>query len=497
MRISKNTALQRIQDSAVDKMSALNETARKYFQVADSECKSIAEKGVTAGLIGNFQRIMDSDLGQNFTKSSDFGPYVMEVWPIVTAWYPDFPLKELISVQDMDKPLAYLFFSLLKAGTNKSDTVSGEVVETATGLRTIRGKYPTGEIVGETILPADLDTSGSNPQALLAYAPLNIATIPGYLEKTRIFLTAASTETYVPLSVSNGVITFAKLSAPTVATTLTVDVETGLIDFGSEATAGNFVKAVVNYVWNLDYADTDNIQRVTEEVELRPMEATPRALMLEWTLFSEYLKKSQFGQDIRTDNTKRVLKLLYDYQVRYILDEMFDYAEGNGGVPYNIVIPGTTAYALDVAVNNVIRQLKNAGNIIELTSGRMEGNKIVCGRNFKSFCESLPNTWWKPETDQKGFSAPRKIGTFAGFYDVYYDNTREATEAFMTYRGDEWYDAAYYLGEYMPIVPTDAIALGVKVRSSFVSMEAYRFDKKNCVLRLNVTFEGEGSGSSN
>lgn len=491
MKVSKDTALQRIQDSAVEKMSALSGLASKYFKVADAECSNLSEKGVVAGLIGNFQRIMDSELGQNFTKSSDFGPYVMEVWPIVTAWYPDFPLKELISVQDMDKPLAYLFFSLLKAGTNKSDTVSGEVVETATGLRTIRGRYPTGEIVGEQILPADLDTSGSTPQALLAYAPLNIAAIPGYLDKTRLFVTTTgpTTKTYIPLSVTGGVITFANLSAPTTPTTLTIDIETGLIDFGSEATAANFVKALVNYVWNLDYAETNNIQRVTEEVELRPMEATPRALMLEWTLFSEYLKKSQFGQDIRTDNTKRVLKLLYDYQVRYILDEMYDYAEGNSGSAITITIPNNTSISLDVQATNVVRQLKDAGNVIELTSGRMEGNKIVCGRNFKSFCESLPNVWFKVEGDQKGFSAPRKIGQLAQFYDVYYDNTRAANEGFMTYRGSEWYDAAYYLGEYMPIVPTDAIALGVKVRSSFVSMEAYRFDKKNCVVRLNFQYE--------
>lgn len=490
MRITKDTALQRIQDSAVEKMAALGELARKYFKVADAECSSLAEKGVTAGLIGNFQRIMDSELGQNFTKSSDFGPYVMEVWPIVTAWYPDFPLKELISVQDMDKPLAYLFFSLLKAGTSKSDTTSGEVVETATGLRTIRGRYPTGEITGETILPADLETSGSNPKALLAYAPLNIAAIPGYLEKTRIFLTTTSgSKTYIPLSVSAGVITFADLTAPTVATDLTVDVETGLIDFGTQATSSTFTKALVNYVWNLDYAETENIQRVTEEVELRPMEATPRALMLEWTLFSEYLKKSQFGQDIRTDNTKRVLKLLYDYQVRYILDEMYDYAEGNNGTAVEVTLPNNKSISLDVQATNVVRQLKDVGNIIELSSGRMEGNKIVCGRNFKSFCESLPSIWFKVEGDQKGFSAPRKIGVFNGFYDVYYDNTRAAEEGFMTYRGSEWYDAAYYLGEYMPIVPTDAIALGVKVRSSFVSMEAYRFDKKNCVVRLKFKYE--------
>ena len=61
-------------------------------------------------------------------------------------------------------------------------------------------------------------------------------------------------------------------------------------------------------------------------------------------------------------------------------------------------------------------------------------------------------------------------------------------EAFMTYRGDEWYDASYYLGIYMPMVPTDAIALGVTVRESFVSMEAHKYHKPTCVVPFTVSY---------
>lgn len=97
----------------------------------------------------------------------------------------------------------------------------------------------------------------------------------------------------------------------------------------------------------------------------------------------------------------------------------------------------------------------------------------------------MPSTIFKisPDATDYGFSSPRCIGEF-GTFKVYYDPVRGADEAFMTYRGSEFYDAAYYLGEYMPCVPTDAIALGVTVRSSFVSMEAYRYDKPTCVIKL-------------
>lgn len=484
-RISSDVAFKKGQENAISAINSVerNRIADSYYKVAEEACSSLYDKGVTAGLLSNFQRVMDSDLGQALTTSQDFGPYVMEVWPLVTAWYPDFPLKDLISVQQMDKPLAYMFFSLLKTGTSKADTVVGDVVETATGMRQIRGKYPTGEIFGEVIKAADLVDEGGHAQALLAYAPLNVAEIPGYRKKIKVSVKkASSTDEYVYYSVQGNEVHLALKSTPTVDSGVTIDIQTGLIQF-TEAKAG-IQEVTVNYVWNLDYATVDNIQKVKEQVELRPMEATPRALMLEWTLFSEYLKKSQFGQDIRQDNTKRILNLLYQNQVRYILDELYDYAEGEAS---DVVIPNSTAISLDVKANTVMQSLKKIANKIEIASGRIEGNRLVVGQNFKAFVESLPNTWFEKSTSAEnyGFSGPREIGKF-GTFTVYYDPFREADAALMTYRGNEWYDAAYYLGEYMPIVPTDAIALGVDVRESFVSMEAYKFDKPSCVFKFKI-----------
>jgi hypothetical protein len=488
MRFTQNEALRRLQERMCDNIEHVskNKITDSFFNVAAESCGDVNAKGVTAGLLRNFKKIMDDAAGQAFTKSSDFGPYVMEVWPLVTAWYPDFPLKDLISVQDMEKPLAYMFFSLLKTGTTKGNSLVGDVVETPLGSRSIRGKYPTGEITGEVITKGQID---STEGTVLAYYPLNVAPIPGYLEKTRVFI---GSDVYNAYTSANGTVLFKKQGTEIPASQLKIDVNTGLVS-GTLVTAlaaSNSTEEAlrVNYVWNIDFATTENIQKVKEEVELRPMEATPRAIALEWTIFSEYLKKTQFGQDIREDNTKRILNLLYQYQVRYILDELYDGAAGNNSQAVEIPLTLDTAISLEVQSANVNRYLKGVANDIEITSGRSEGNRIVCGKNFKTYLESLPNTLFKPVvTEASAFSGPREIGTY-GTFKVYYDPLRGDEEGFMTYRGNEWYDAAYYLGEYMPIVPTDAIALGVTVRSSFLAMEAYRFDKPNCVVKLKFTY---------
>lgn len=482
MLVSISDALKNVQNRGVAARLATknHKIADSYMKVVEGSTTDMYERGTSAQIITNFAKIMDSELGNSFsaTHANDFGPYIMEVWPLITAWYPDFPLKDLISVQSMDKPLAYMFFSLLKAGTGKGDTSLGDVVETALGARTLKGRYPTGEIFGEAILDNQITTDGT----LLAYAPLNVAVTPGYLEKTTVTIGSAVYQAY---NTSGGKVLFKKSGTEQEASVITIDINTGALT-GSAVTAvkgsAGTTAITVNYVWNLDYADTENIQKVKEQVEMRPMEATPRAIALEWTLFSEYLKKSQFGIDIREDNTKRILNLIYQYQVRYILDEMYLYRDQTAHADETVTAQTSTGIALEVVNQRVQNQLKGIGGKILKTSGRMEGNKIVVGINFKNWLESLPSNFFTPKKAEDAFLlSPREIGTY-GTYQVFYDPELPDDKFWMTYRGKEFYDAAYYLGEYMPIVPTDAIALAVTVRTSFVSMEAYRYDKKNCVI---------------
>lgn len=457
---------------------------------------TLKERGIQAGILNNFSRAIQDSIdapatrGQQVNMMSDFGPYIPEVFPIVAAWYPDFPLKDLISVQDMNQDLAYLFFSKLVTGTNKAPTITGQVVETATGMRQINGYYPTGEIMGETIPEEQLEYDATTNElvAMTAYYALN--TSGDYLEKflINVYQDNAIVATLIATTVQNGKVMLVNSANPGVSNGSYMVVESGAIMLASadinniQATTG--VCLNVNYVWNLDYAIQENIPKVKEQVERVEMRAIPRAIGMEWTIFAEALKKSQFNTDIRVENTKRVLDLLYQYQVRYILDTMWTYA---AGAPGTITLNMSNNFSLDVQAADLMRQLKQYATQIEIATGRIEGNRLVVGKNLKSFIESLPITWFKPVATPSGFSSPREIGTF-GTFKVYYDPYRADNEAFMTYRGDQWFDAAFYCGIYLPIVPTDTVALGVTVRQSMVSMEAYLFHKKTAVVRLTVNY---------
>lgn len=469
------TDLNNLQSRICDSIQAVqNDKKAQGIFLATKKGMPIADQANQAQILHSFSKIMDSSLAQDFIKTSNFGPYVAEFWPVVTAWYPNFPLKDLISVQSMKEPLGYLFFSSLKAANTKSPTAQGDLVETPLGMRKIRGNYPTGEIIGEEITADQFE----NKVTVLSHYPLNIA--DDYLGNFLIKVFSGNTlsDTWTVLSVNGDDIYFKDSNDANVAT---LNISAGSFTLASAPASGT--KFSVNYVWNIEFADQETIPQVIEDIEMVPTLAKPRALKLQWTIFSEYVRNKQFGQDMREDNTKRILDLLYQYQCRYILDQMYDQSTVTANT-VNIAFPST--YSADVVAQKTLMQLKQIATTIEINSGRMEGNRIVCGRAFKNFLEALPGQWFTPTNiDEEAFSGPREIGKFSTF-TVYFDPFRGDNECFMTYRGTQWYDASYYLSEFMPIVPTDIVVLDVKVNQAFCAMEAYKFHKKNCVVKFNV-----------
>lgn len=480
-----NKVNKRISDSIdfVSKRSQLSQG----LALCKGELTSFEEKGIEAGILRNFQcKVMDSAEGRDFIKTNNYGPFLPELLPIIIAWYPNFPLKELICVQDMDQDLAYIVTSELLTATNKAPTLAGQAVETPNGIRNIKGSYPSGEIMGEQITTDDLQVEGTETLAALVYYPLVFD--PDNLEQTRLEInfSNAGVKECKAVSAVGGVITLENEDLVAHKITVKIEAKSGVITIDIPAekadTFGTVTAIDASYVWNIEYATDENIPSVVEDMKMVPMIAKPRVIAMKWTIFSELVKKKQFGTDVRTETTKRVLDLMYQYLVRYILDRMYKYAEGG-----QVTISGPTTTIIDpnFKAQEILRQLNEASMVVANNTGRIEGNRIVVGSQFKNYLEALPENWYKPfeENQDYGFQGPRKIGQFSK-YLVYYDNELPANAGFMTYRGAKWYDGSYYLGVFMPLVPTDAINININVRQAFCDMVAHRFDKPKGVVRL-------------
>lgn len=469
-----------------DSVSSLMAKSEKF---AEGRLSSMYDRHVQATLIQNFvNRVQDSidapaTHGQQVNMMSDFGPYVPEVLPIVMAWYADFPLRELISVQAINQDLAYVFYSKLVTGTNKAPTIVGQVVETAQGIRRINGYYPTGEIFGETIPVDQLEADGNDLLAAVAYYALN--TTGDYLSKYKFDVVGtdgAVRATYVATGIMGENVQLAPAGGAASDGSYINIISGGLVLKNVALEGVAYVNA--NYVWNLDYAIQENIPKVKEQVDKVELRAQPRALSMTWTVFAEALRKSQFKKSIREENARRVMNLMYQYQVRYILDDMWIYATGGTGV---ITINQSMTMSLDVLAANVSRQLKQYATQIEQTTGMIEGNRLVVGKDLKAFFESLPTTWFRPTRTNETWSTARKIGEFGSFV-VFYDPYRGDNEALMSWKGDDWYAAPYIMAEYLPIVPTDVVNIGVLNTMAIASMEAYKYVYPQSVIKLQVRY---------
>lgn len=447
------------------------------MKLADSDLHSFEERGIEAGIIANFQkRVMDSEEGRDFMKTSNYGPYLPELLPVIIAWYPNFPLKELISVQDMEQDLAYIITSELLTGTNKGNTTAGQKVETPNGLRTIKGSYPSGEVLGEVIEADSIQKDSRKSLAAAVYYP--ILTSQEAQEITQLVVTGSTaTKTYSVKAVTGNSIALEDEAG----NKATIETNTGIIEVADSTAVGTITSIEASYMWNIEYAKGDTLPSVVEDMKMEPMLARPRVLAMKWTIFSELVKKKQFQNDVRTDNTNRVLDVLYQYLVRYILDRMYRYATGGtktiNGVSTSIIDPNFKA-------QDILRQLNLVSQEVANKTGRIEGNRLVVGAQFKNYLEALDEKWFKPVVEEDyGFQGPRKIGTFGRFV-VFYDNELPSDEGWMTYRGTKWYDAAFYLGVFMPIAPTDAININIDVQQAFVDMNAYKYDKPQAVIKL-------------
>lgn len=456
-----------------------NSSIVDFFNTAKDALPSVEDQGVQAGIMNNFKKITDSAEARDFITTSNFGPFLPELWPIITAWYPEFPLKDLVSVQDMEQPLSYIITSELLAGTDKADTVMGDKVETPTGLRTIRGRYPTGEIFEERLEGDGILQDGTSIVAALAFYPL--LQDSDSLASTQIQVYNSSDvlqATIVPSNVAAGKLNL--IDADTQAAAGDIELSTGIMTLTGWATFTGYVLA--SYVWNIEFANDNNIPTLIEDMKMVPIQAKPQVLAMKWSIFSEYVKKKQFGVDIRTQTTKRVLDLLYHYQVRYILDKLWT---GSTGGTQTITWNVSTTIDVGSRIQDLLKQLNTVSHIVQANTGRIEGNVLVVGNNAKALFESLPDIYYKPEAPGKdyGFNGPRKIGSL-GRFTVFYDDKLASNAGFMTYRGTEWYDAAAYYGVFLPIAPTDLINIYIHIKQAFVTMTAFRLDKPNAIVKL-------------
>ena len=78
-----------------DSLDRINKSsAADQFKLAQQDLGRIEDQGIQAGIMSNWDKVADSADGRAFMTTNNFGFLIyLELWPIITAWYPEFPFE--------------------------------------------------------------------------------------------------------------------------------------------------------------------------------------------------------------------------------------------------------------------------------------------------------------------------------------------------------------------------------------------------------------------
>jgi hypothetical protein len=124
---------------------------------------------------------------------------------------------------------------------------------------------------------------------------------------------------------------------------------------------------------------------------------------------------------------------------------------------------------------------------IRTNVGRGNGNKIVSGDNLLNFLRILsPDVFVRAEKPIG--DGPYFAGTLNGDYDIYYNPDYAATEFIMTYKGQSWWEAPYYVGTYLPLMSSQYLLYpDFHGEQGYLAMDAYSFEYPTMVVVGSIT----------
>lgn len=415
--------------------------------------------------------------------SEQVGPYIKHAMNIVSTLYTTMDLEELISIQPFKQKLGAFYFLNYTYATTKGDILAGETLFSATTKPKWSGNYSTQKVKNEAVTFGNV---GANTVAALQYYPLYN---PEMLELTIEGGTGAGTYTFLTL-VGSTISLQKNLGGAAVGT---VSQLTGAVVLSGNH-AATITGATCTYKWNSEkFVNKNQIPRIKISVDEVIVQAERRNLLFEIMLDASYDFDQQFGRDMNAELQSTVTQALQNELAFLVLENMMDGATGNNGTTFSFNLTPDPQLSLQDHLQTFYVFLEDMSMQIYKNLGRGMGNKIVSGNDLMKVLRTLPSTIWEPipNSDIKG---PYKAGVLLGKYSVFHNPAYEEDEFMMTYRGESWWEASYYLGTYLPMMQSKFMMFpDMHGEQGYLAMEAHRYMFPQHTVKGSVYQSAPGS----
>lgn len=434
----------------------LIESARK---AAGKPAMSAYEKNYVGQL---FENVRKGNLyKEGYTQVSNVAGIRKDLFNMTTLAVQNRVLPEVVSVQAMSSALQYLPILEFKAGETKGQVQEGMIFNSGAGYQDIADSHYDGKyVVNEVLAPAG--TTGS-VDIVISRLPINAGTIK-IVEGTKVATDDGS-----------GNITG--------DFTGKIDYTTGTGTITAAAAATEDIKISYTYA-NEEIRNGDKgPAKVTLGITPVEMKAEEHQLQAVYALSAAYRLDKEFGVSMPLVFEQQVANEMNKEQERLVFSDMFNNAQGGAAVVWSSTPrPGVSDKdhidSLPIAVNLA------AAKIYQATGGNLGASFILAGSNAGAYFAKTT-----------GFNAenmPLNGGSFylgkMGNLDVFQVPSLAPNDFLIGAKGNEYYNAGYVVGDYMPITFTAPVSLAdLSTQQGWLSIYANKIVNAKLYIRGRIT----------
>jgi len=369
---------------------------------------------------------------ESTTQVPDIGPFRLHVFDMITAMYPNAIIEDLISVQALPQKVGQIFFLSVMRGNTK-----GEIQEGTPAFSPWSGAAEYSRFSTENV---DNEPQGTwNPSSGLS----------GHMP-------------WVP--VRRGSITFTdgdKMAIDDGNGNLTVNgVNVGSIDYDSGsyellpvADFSDSATITASYMYNQEHAPAYT-GKLTLRVDETIITARPHKLSATYSFDAGYDLQAAYGMDIDNLLLEAATAELRHERDGIIISNL--YAQSKNKDTWNIVIP--PALTQREHFESFIHHLFFCATRINQETKRGAGNWVVTGKTGMDVLHAVgaPRFEGSGNFSQPG---PHPVGTLDKMMKVYYNPFMNEDQYLVGFKGQNFLDAGYVLGDYLPLFSSQMIML--------------------------------------
>jgi len=453
----------------LNKQVAGNPVAQKYAKrigLLESARKAVGANPMSAfekyyaGQL--FENLSKGNLYEGYTQPSNVGNFRRDVFNIVSIAIQNTILPEIVSVQPMTSAAQLLPILEFKYGTDKGAVKAGDLILDSTGAGQTDAHYDSRIISNQEI-------GAGITKYLAPFTPIDAGS--------------------VKITLANGT-AITDDGAGALSDGGTVNYATGEINVTTATVAGDKISytynnaVVPNYLYP-EIAD-HNIQQVGDvTLGINPVliEAYEHKIRAIYALTAAYRINKEYGVNMPMEFEKQVANEMNKERERNVISDIFTNANGGNAIVWSATPrPGVSdaehAESLQIAINLA------AAQIYQNTGGNLTANFIVAGSNVVAYMQKCLNF--------KANEAPKNGGSFLagtlGTLKVYQTPAMGANDFFLGGIGNDFWQAGYLVGDYMPLTNTNPVSLAdFTTQQGFVSIYGNKMINAKLYLRGRIT----------